>query len=236
LNQRGRTIELQLLGGFSLRIGTHHFPVALSSRALLALLALHQRPVPRVVASGTLWPDKSGDRAAANLRSAVWRLPTRGKGIVVQLDGYLALHDRVVSDVSVLVSQVSRLVGSDLCFDNDFDVAAFSVELLPDFDGEWLVIERERIRQLRLYGLEAISTKLVERGRIVEGIVAALGAVQIDPLRESSHRCLIAAHLADGNVSEARRQFTRYRSLLRAEVGCEPSDQLRRMLPAAIGQ
>jgi DNA-binding SARP family transcriptional activator len=34
-----------------------------------------------------------------------------------------------------------------------------------------------------------------------------------DPLRESAHGALIAVHLAEGNQSDALREFERYRAL-----------------------
>ena len=40
---------------------------------------------------------------------------------------------------------------------------------------------------------------------------AAMFAVGIEPLRESAQRVLIEAHLAEGNLVEARRAFVTYR-------------------------
>jgi DNA-binding SARP family transcriptional activator len=47
--------------------------------------------------------------------------------------------------------------------------------------------------------------------------------VAVEPLRESAHRALIGAHLAEGNRVEALRQLARLRHLLREELGVEPS-------------
>jgi hypothetical protein len=46
-------------------------------------------------------------------------------------------------------------------------------------------------------------------------------------LRETAHHTLIEIHLAEGNRSEACRQFQRCRRLLREELGVEPSDSMR---------
>src|SRR4029077_18810447 len=54
---------------------------------------------------------------------------------------------------------------------------------------------------------------------------AGLAAVAGEPLRESSHRAVIRAHLADGNVAEAVRQYRLCRRLLNDHLGLEPSDQ-----------
>ena len=47
-----------------------------------------------------------------------------------------------------------------------------------------------------------------------------------DPLRESANRVLIEAHLAEGNLIEARRTYERYRDSVRRELGVDPGEQL----------
>jgi DNA-binding SARP family transcriptional activator len=57
----------------------------------------------------------------------------------------------------------------------------------------------------------------------------------LEPLRESAHSTLIEMHLAEGNRSEAWRQFQRCRRLLREELGVEPSDSMRLLLERRTG-
>lgn len=103
---------------------------------------------------------------------------------------------------------------------------------LPAWDEPWLLIERERQRQLRMHALETLSAALAQQGQYPQAITAALAAVRAEPLRESSQRKLIAAHLAEGNISEAVRQLTAYRTLLRVELGITPSRPLEAMVAA----
>jgi DNA-binding SARP family transcriptional activator len=51
-------------------------------------------------------------------------------------------------------------------------------------------------------------------------------AVLAEPLRESGQRALIEAHQAAGNWAAARRQYDAFRSILRREIGVEPSAEL----------
>ncbi len=55
-------------------------------------------------------------------------------------------------------------------------------------------------------------------------------AVAADPLRETGQRMLIEAHLREGNVSEARRQFELYRSVLLDRLGITPSRSVERLV------
>ena len=49
-------------------------------------------------------------------------------------------------------------------------------------------------------------------------------------MRESPRAALIRVHMAEGNVSDAIREFTRYRELLKRELGLEPTPRLQALL------
>jgi DNA-binding SARP family transcriptional activator len=105
-----------------------------------------------------------------------------------------------------------------------------SGELLPDWYEDWVLMERERFRQLRLHALESLCHQFSAAGMPWLAVEAGLGAVAAEPLRESAHRALIQAHLAIGNRSEAMRQFNVYRHLIREELGLEPTALMAELL------
>ncbi len=76
-------------------------------------------------------------------------------------------------------------------------------DLLPDWYDDWVLVERERLRQLRLHALERLAERAIGEARYGQAIDIALTAIQADPLRESAHRMLIRAHAAEGNSSLA---------------------------------
>ena len=110
------------------------------------------------------------------------------------------------------------------------DLADLAGDLLPDWCDDWVLDEREGLRQTRLHTLETLARRLGASGRHADAIQAALVAIRLEPLRETAHRSLIEIHLTEGNWSEACRQFQRYRKLLREELGVEPSDSMRLLL------
>jgi DNA-binding SARP family transcriptional activator len=99
-------------------------------------------------------------------------------------------------------------------------------DLLPDWYEDWVVLERERIRQLRLHALETLGQRLIDQGRPAQAIEVGLAAVAADPLRESAHRVVISAHLAEGNHSEALRQYRAFERLLDEHLGIGPSERM----------
>jgi DNA-binding SARP family transcriptional activator len=81
-----------------------------------------------------------------------------------------------------------------------------------------------------LHALEALAARLTEERRFGEAAASALASIRAEPLRESARGALIRVHLAEGNQSEAVREFDRYRTLLRQELGLEPTARLHREL------
>jgi DNA-binding SARP family transcriptional activator len=103
-------------------------------------------------------------------------------------------------------------------------------ELLPDWYDDWVLVERERLRQLRLHALERLAEQFASAHRYHDAIDAALAALRADPLRESVHRLLIRTYLAEGNAVEAVRQYRLYRALIQEKLGLEPSSQIRELV------
>ena len=79
---------------------------------------------------------------------------------------------------------------------------------------------------MRLHALERLCLNLSAQGQYAEATEAGLAAVASEPLRESAHRALIAAHLAEGNQGEALRQYHACCRLLRRDLDLPPSTVL----------
>jgi DNA-binding SARP family transcriptional activator len=114
--------------------------------------------------------------------------------------------------------------------------AMWTEDLLPEWSEDWLMVEQESYRQLRLHALENLSEQLRGIGQYAPALTAALAAVHADPLRESAHRQVIAVHLEEGNSAEALRQFHAYRRRLAHELGLPPSPAIRGLVGPLLGR
>jgi DNA-binding SARP family transcriptional activator len=221
-----------LFGGPYVILNGARLEVPDGSKRLLVFVALGTGRVDRRFVAGSLWPYGDDERAAGNLRSALWRLRSAGIDL---LDGDrhgLMLRPGTVVDVSIVCEWAARLVDgsvtqADLCVGNWRNDA---MDLLPGWYDDWVIFERERIRQRLLHALEILSRRLAAAGRCAEAIEAAISAVSADPLRESANRVLIEAHLAEGNLVEGRRAYERYRDLVHHELGVEPGQNLAHLV------
>lgn len=223
---RETAIQVRLLHGFELQCGGQKITLPLSSQRLVAFLALHNRPLLRVYVAGSLWLDASEARSHANLRSALWRLRQSGHFVVEATPSHLALGQGVEVDVHRVLA-LSRGLLRDPSGGLDQELTG---DLLPDWYDDWLDMERERLRQLRLHALEAVAERLLAERRYGEAVEAALAAVETDPLRESAHRLLVKVYLAEGNWGEALRQYRVFCSRLHDELGLRPSGQMEELV------
>ncbi len=214
------------MGGFELLCGSRALSPPLSAQRLVALLALQERPVQRVYVAGKLWPDSSEERSMASLRSAIWRANRRAHLVVRTRDSRLALAPQARVDLRDALVQAQALIDGTAPGGIAFADFLLTGELLPDWYDDWLLIEREHVRQLRLHALEALTARLVASARYGEATETALSAIAGEPLRESAHRALIRVHLAEENPSEALRHYELFKDLLSANLGLRPSRQL----------
>ncbi|MEU6406725.1 bacterial transcriptional activator domain-containing protein [Streptomyces sp. NPDC046985] len=240
--------HLTLMGSFDLHYEGRSVLIAPAGQRLLSLLALSRRALTREYAAERLWPDAPGMRAAGCLRSTLWRLPKLNRPLVVATASTLHLSQDVETDLTATEDVLQRTIAwSERPTHRDPHEAphpditladeALSSDLLPEAWDEWVIIERERLHQMRLHALESLARLHRSAGNFGQALDAGLRAVAGEPLRESAHRQVIETYLAEGNTGEAIRHFRELRRLLRAELGLEPSPPLcRRMADAVEGR
>lgn len=235
LNRVGWPAEaaLTLTGEFELVIAGRLFTIPHNAERVLAYLALVDRPVSRTRMAGTLWQDATGHRAAKNLRTALWTLHRAGADLVSASDDRLRLYRNVAVDVAELTDLAGILIREPTADALDkLPVLVQHTEVLPDWDEEWVIVDRERYRLLRLQALESASQALLGQRRWGEALLAALAAAHSDPVRESARRLVIQVQLAQGNIAEALRDYHDFRCLLLDEFGVEPSSDMDQLLAA----
>jgi SARP family transcriptional regulator, regulator of embCAB operon len=226
--------QLALVGGFRLLADDAVANLPLGAQRLLAFLALHDVPLLRGYVAEALWPDSRRRRAAANLRSAIWRIRQTNPDIVQVTNSHLSLKPEVGVDVRELRVTAFRLVQrSSSIRAEDLQpglIEFLSMKLLSDWFDEWLMLEHDRWNQLRMHALEALAERLMEVGDFSLAVEAALAAVWAEPLRESAHRALMRIHAAEGNWCEVLAQYRRYRQLLQRELKASPTPQMEQLI------
>jgi DNA-binding SARP family transcriptional activator len=208
-------VRLRLLGGFELSFDGAPVELQPAVQRLAAFVALTPRGVGRMFAAFQLWPDRSEKRALANLRSTLWRLKQLQVPVINVSPTRLTLADNVWLDTRNEAAEVIDSVGIDGV---PAPFQTLLTDLLPDWYDDWLVVERERLRLLRLAALERRARESFAMGNTTSAIQLALAALAIEGTRETAHKLVVDAHLADGNECEARRERLRFERCLNKEI------------------
>jgi DNA-binding SARP family transcriptional activator len=206
---------------------------------LVAHVCLYGRR-PRALVAGQLWPDVPEEHAHGSLRSALWRLQRVAPGLVAAHGDCLVLAEGVSVDVREVDEWAARTRDTGVgVADLRVPTRVVHGDLLPGWYDDWVLLERERLRQVTLHTLEVAARRLAAAGCHGEALETAYAAVRMEPLRESAHRTVVRVHLAEGNVGEALRAYAWFRELLADELGVPPTAAMTalvaRLRPPAAG-
>jgi DNA-binding SARP family transcriptional activator len=183
--------------------------------------------VPRTTVVAHIWPDAGPVRGRANLRNTLWRLGAAAP-VIAATSASLAISPGVLVDLVALEQQAAGASTSEGLLDQL--LRGFDLDLLPGWDDEWVELERERVRQVELHLLDHIVTNSSQEGRHGVAVDAALRAIRLDPLRETSQAALLRALLAGGDRVAALSHFRRFAQTMQHELGLSPSPELVRLV------
>jgi TolB-like protein/Tfp pilus assembly protein PilF len=217
--------QLDLSGGFRLTAADGQ-EVAIASRkarGALAILALSPgQTATRARLRSLLWSDRGEQQAGDSLRQL---LATLRKELVEAGLDIIQSHD---DTLTLAACDVAR-------FDEGNAVESHHGELLAGLDvgdnafEEWLAAERRVSAERMTEIFERIAAQVSGAARVA----TARKLVAIDPLREASHRILIAALIANGEQALAKKQLEACRDILKRELGVAPSVETEALLKAA---
>jgi predicted ATPase/DNA-binding SARP family transcriptional activator len=226
-------LRLTLLGGFQARLDQGP-PLPLptrKSRALLAYLALPLgRAHSRDTLAALLWGGTRQESARASLRQALFSIrkalgdvaaagALRHEGDTLALepnavDADTASFERLVTaGTPEALAHAAELYAGDL-------LSGFAL-VEPPFE-EWLLAERERLRELALEALARLLAHQRRVGALEPGVQTAIKILGLDPLQESVHRTLMRLYAEIGRRGAALRQYQQCVAVLRRDLRIQP--------------
>ena len=238
-------LTLSLLGGFQARLDRSP-PLVLPAKAQALLAYLTARPGqshPRDKLAALLWGGTGQQQARSNLRHTLFaiRQAMRGfsPGFLVAEAQAVALEPAAV-DVDVITFE--KLVAEGTAEALERAAALYQGELLeglsvdePPFE-EWLLSERERLRELALEALARLLAHQSKRQATERAIQTAIRLLALDPLQEPAHRTLMRLYARQGRRSAALKQYQVCVGVLRRELGAEPEPETRQLYQDILQQ
>jgi DNA-binding SARP family transcriptional activator len=230
--------RLRLFGGFEAR-GSSGEVLRLSTRkaeALTAYLALPTgRSHPREKLAALLWGDRGDAQARGSLRRVLAELKKSlseaTSGGALMLQGHTVALAPAAMEVDV--AEFERLIADGAPASLEGAVALYRGDLLAGLSvdeaafEEWLVAERERLRELAQEALARLLTHQQQAGLPEDAIRTALHLLALDPLQEAVHRTLMRLYVHEGRRGAALRQYQTCLNVVRRELGAEPEPETR---------
>ncbi len=232
-----KALKLRLLG--RPQVFLHAEPVVdfVSEKALglLCYLAVRDGVHARATLANLLWGEMPDRRAKANLRMAIYNLQQLLPGYfhVTRLDVTFERQTECWLDVEQLQVEEYRLKAQPIeqeaatslrtlldLYRGDF-LEGFDLKDAPGLE-EWLLTERERLRQVALRSFQRLADRLLNQGEYVETIAVLRRLLALEPWREVSHRQLMLALARTGDYTGALAQYALCRRVLVEELGVEP--------------
>ncbi|HEX2183788.1 MAG TPA: AAA family ATPase [Rubrobacteraceae bacterium] len=237
------TLRIRLLGELDLRYDGAPLPPLESARAasLLAYLLLHREaPQPRQRLALLLWPDSTESQARTNLRHVLHNL----RRALPDPDRFLDVTPRTLQwradapfwlDVAAFEDAVAQEKGNaDSLTALRKAAELYTGDLLEGSYDEWLLEEREWLRQRYVETLQRLATLLEERRDHARAIPYAERLLRQDPLREETYRLLMRLHDARGDRARALRVYHVCAATLERELAVEPSAPTREAYEALL--
>src|SRR5262249_53933377 len=107
-------------------------------------------------------------------------------------------------------------------------------DLLPSCYDDWILPERERLRQAYAGALERLVALLGSEGEPRTALPYAQRLLRHDPLREGTYRSLMWLHAVCGDRAVVRRVYQTCAAVLEPELGVEPSAATREAYERAL--
>jgi len=196
--------------------------------ALLAVLALADRPRPRDVLAELLWPEHDAEHARGALRRTLSALRSaigpdfvdatrdqvrlvRGPGLYLDVDRFRAL------------AEDGDVAGAAALFRGEF-LEGFGLRDAPEFE-DWQRAEADALRR----ELAGVLARLVEA---TGDVAVAQRWLELDPLHEPAHRALIRLYAEGGDRAAALAQYRDCVRTLSRELGVPPLAETTRLYEA----
>jgi DNA-binding SARP family transcriptional activator len=227
-------LTIQILGGFVLKQNGQTIPDLDSPRlqSLLTCLLLNRgTPQLRRHLAFTFWPDSAERQARTNLRNLLYRLrrswhqahdclAIENSSITWRTDADFwldaAAFDNCLAEAENAVDPAIALAARQRAID------LYRGDLLPTCYDDWIVPQRERLRQAFLQALEQQVDLLQETGDHAGAIRCCLRLSEAEPLQESVWHRLMALYRLAGDRAAALHTYHRCAALLRQELDVEP--------------
>jgi LuxR family maltose regulon positive regulatory protein len=202
------------------------------ARYILFYLLVHP-PRNRDQIAATFWPDTSRDRAKAIFHTVKHQAHRAlGRSVIVYEQGlYLVeLEPDCWFDVTAFESLLDGQDKRQARLEEA--VALYRGDFLEDYDAEWCLPMRERLRLRFRDALLELGECQTDQGQFERAFVTLSQAVEIDDLHEPASRALMRLYALDGRSHAALIHYEQLVQRLQKELGTRPASETQALYQA----
>jgi len=220
--QADGALAVRFLGGFSITPPAERLASSSRLQALLAYLVIqHPRPAPRAAIAAAFFPDATDEQSRTYVRKLLAQLREASPALAAAL----------TIDEPSLVWRAGQAPDSDLtgflaamrAGEIEAAIDAYGGDLLPNSVEEWLLFERERLREQYAAALERLIARRERERNFGDALRLSRRLLGLDPIAEPAHRLVMRFCALSGDRAGVARAFRACERALRAELGIAPS-------------
>jgi LuxR family transcriptional regulator, maltose regulon positive regulatory protein len=212
------------------------------ARELFFCLLAHPYGMTKEELGLVFWPNSTPGQLKLQFKNAVYRLRHALGQDVLLFDEDRYWFNRELDyeyDVESFIKQVEVGQSSKAI---EKRITAFKAAIgiylgtyLPGFDGNWILVERERLWQIYQDAVLDLARLYLEVGNYSATLDWCQRILTQDPCLEEAHRLAMRAYAARGNRVAVMRQYERCQKALLEEVSAPPSSQTYTLYQTLIG-
>lgn len=231
--------QVRLLGDFALRLGNTPINIQNITRlqSLLAYLIIHRAaPQERSHLAFQLWPDSNEVQAHANLRKLLHQLRQN----VPEIEHFLQIERHYLrwqpstpavtwqcdilafEEALTCAEQATQNVEQQQALHKAVD--HYQGDLLPNCYDEWILPERDRLRQSYFHAASRLMVLLEQERDYNNAIKVVQQLLRHDPLQEQLYRDLMRLYTLNGDRTAALRAYHTCATVMERELATKPSE------------
>jgi predicted ATPase/DNA-binding SARP family transcriptional activator len=241
-------LQVLLLGSFHLmdEKGTVTIDSPIQQSFLTYLLLHRDAPQSRQSISFCLWPDSSEAQAQANLRTLLVRL----RRVWPKIEQFVEITPRTLQwkskynfslDVADFEDAASHVKNPGMDIDRktartDLEKAVhlYRGDLLPACYEDWIMPDRERLRQAFVRTIQKLIDLLDKQHDFASAISHINFLLKLDPLDETTYQAAMRLHALRGDQAGVVRTFEICTAVLRQELNVEPGSATREIFQSLL--
>jgi DNA-binding SARP family transcriptional activator len=244
-----RVLSVRMLGVLSISLDGERLAEDLGPAGRLLCGYLFQfigRVHRRERLADQFWGHLDAERSRAALNTALWRLrkllmrdPTSAGGENLRSYGSEIILERapwLAIDTHCFDASVKELLAPRGCASMaervrvlEEAIESYAGPFLDGEDADWILEERERLHSLFVRAASELVCVYGAAERFDEAIAAARRIIVADPFRESIFRKFVVLLVLNGQRADAIRQYERWSTSFRRELGIDPMPQTIRL-------